>query len=325
MHKLGESLQNYYLQGLAPSTQKTYKSAKVRYLAFCNKAITPPLPLSENVLCFYVSFLADEGLAHATIKSYLSACRHLHISYGYPEPHIGDMPRLAQIMKGIKSSQAKQGRQPKPRLPITPPILIQIKTLLEKQPNNFNNIMLWAAYTTCFFGFLRAGEICIPSDAGYDPGAHLSFSDIAVDNALNPTLMQVRIKASKTDPFRQGVDIYLGRTYNNLCPVAAMMAYLSARGDANGPLFRFQDGKPLTRERLVGKLREALHCIGIRQDIYSGHSFRIGAATTAAQHGIPDATIQLLGRWESTAYLLYVKIDRNKLASITTTLSTPLK
>ena len=160
MHKLGKPLQSYNLQGLAKSTQKTYTSAKSRFLTFCSQACTSPLPLSENVLpLLYVSYLADEGLANATIKSYLSACRHLHISHGYSEPCMGDMPHLAQVIKGIKASQAKQGRQVKTHLPITPSILIQIKGFLNKQPEEFDNIMAWAAYTTCFFGFLCAGEI----------------------------------------------------------------------------------------------------------------------------------------------------------------------
>ena len=36
---------------------------------------------------------------------------------------------------------------------------------------------------------------------------------------------------------------------------------------------------------------------------YSGHSFRIGAATTAAAKGIEDCIIKILGWWESLAYL----------------------
>ena len=104
-----------------------------------------------------------------------------------------------------------------------------------------------------------------------------------------------------------------------------MMAYLSVRGDTAGPLFHFKDGKSLTRVRFVNKLRDTLRNIGICQDSYSGHSFRAGAATTAAQHGIPDATIQLLGRWQSTAYLVYIKTPRDRLASITATLSSPPK
>ena len=92
---------------------------------------------------------------------------------------MGDMPRLAQVIKGIKASQAKQGRQVKTHLPITPSILIQIKGFLNKQPEEFDNIMAWAAYTTCFFGFLCAGEICIPSDNEYDSGAHQTLQLIA--------------------------------------------------------------------------------------------------------------------------------------------------
>ena len=56
-------------------------------------------------ISYVISYLANEGLAHQTIKSYLSAVCHLQISYGHPDPHIGDMPRLEQVLKGIKSSQ----------------------------------------------------------------------------------------------------------------------------------------------------------------------------------------------------------------------------
>ena len=70
--------------------------------------------------------------------------------------------------------------------------------------------MLWEAATLCFFGFLRSGEITIPNNSNYDPSAHLNFSDISVDNSAMPSIIQVRIKASKTDPFRQGVNIHMG-------------------------------------------------------------------------------------------------------------------
>ena len=318
---LGQSVRNYYLQGLAPSTQRTYQSAKSRYIGFCNSGSLPPLPVSENLLCHYASYLADSGLAHTSIKAYLSAVRHLQISHGLHDPRIGDMPRLSQVMRGIKSHQAKVGRQPKPRLPITPSILHKIRKVWDRDPQDYDHIMLWAACTVCFFCFLRSGEISVPSDQGYDAGAHLSYSDIAVDSTANPTSMQVRIKSSKTDPFRKGIDLYVGRTGNALCPVAAMLSYLSVRGGAEGPLFRFKDGRLLTRERFVSRVRDALSAAGIDESLFAGHSFRIGAATTAAQAGIPDATIQLLGRWKSTAYLLYIKTPRDQLASVSQTLS----
>ena len=55
---------------------------------------------------------------------------------------------------------------------------------------------------------------------------------------------------------------------------------------------------------------------GIDARSYSGHSFRIGAATTAAEKGVDDSIIKTLGRWESLAYLQYIKVPRSHLAGI---------
>ena len=63
----------------------------------------------------------------------------------------------------------------------------------------------------------------------------------------------MNIKSSKTDPFRQGVTLYLGQTGVDLCPVAAMIDYLAGRGIASGLLFQFQDGFPLHRRQLGKK------------------------------------------------------------------------
>ena len=64
-------------------------------------------------------------------------------------------------------------------------------------------------------------------------------------------------------------------------------------------------------------MRSALDVIGLDQTVFSGHSFRSGAATAAAQAGLSDSTIQTLGRWNSTAFLSYIRTPRNELASIT--------
>ena len=103
-----------------------------------------------------------------------------------------------------------------------------------------------------------------------------------------------------------GINIFIGKTDNSLCPVAAALSYMVERGVDPGPFFRFQDGKPLTRMRFVSKVKEAFTAVGIDYTAYSGRSFRSGAATTAAKQGISDATIKMLGRWKSSAYQLYV-------------------
>ena len=107
--------------------------------------------------------------------------------------------------------------------------------------------------------------------------------------------------------------MFLGRTRTNLCPVATMLGYIDVRGLGPGPLFRFTAGAGLTRSRFVAQIQEALRTAGVDESRYNGHSFRIGAATTAAARGIEDCVIKMLGRWESTAYLQYVRIPRREL------------
>ena len=86
------------------------------------------------------------------------------------------MPRLQYVLRGIKSEEAKKDNRPRPRLPITPAILAQIDHILLKDPSNSDNIMLWSASLLCFFGFLRSGEITIPTLTSYDPELQLYFS-----------------------------------------------------------------------------------------------------------------------------------------------------
>ena len=50
----------------------------------------------------------------------------------------------------------------------------------------------------------------------------------------------------------------------------------------------------------MNHVRLALLRANLPADNYAGHSFRIGATTTAASSGIEDSTIQTLGRWQSS-------------------------
>ena len=56
---------------------------------------------------------------------------------------------------------------------------------------------------------------------------------------------------------------------------------------------------------------------GIDPSIYSRHSFRRGAATTALDKGLGDATIKMLSRWKSEAYIRYIRTPRTQLAAYT--------
>ena len=65
----------------------------------------------------------------------------------------------------------------------------------------------------------------VSSDEEYDPSVHfLSVQDISVDDAKH--MLCISIKQSKTDPFRKGVNLFVGKTGSLLCPMSAMLSYL---------------------------------------------------------------------------------------------------
>ena len=105
-----------------------------------------------------------------------------------------------------------------------------------------------------------------------------------------------------------GCDIYryMGRGEGSVCPIRALGDFLALRGASEGPLFTLSDGRPLTRRQLSSTVQSILHSAGYTGS-YSGHSFRIGAATTAATRGVPDHLIKTLGRWSSDAYQIYIR------------------
>ena len=107
------------------------------------------------------------------------------------------------------------------------------------------------------------------SMAEFDPEGHLCEGDVALDDLESPAVVWVHIKASKTDPFRLGVFVFIGKTDNNRCPVAAIAAYLAVRGRADSPFFRWTSGLPLSREAFVKCIRKALSASGMdAQDIF---------------------------------------------------------
>ena len=269
----------------------------------------------------FAAFLAGQGLRWQTIKSYLAAVRNLHIRAGLPFPGQDEsLPRLQLLLRGIRRV-ASQRPPTRPRLPITPSILRRVGATLKSQEATWDRRMIWAAMNLCFFGFLRSGEICCPSVSHFDPTCHLSPADLMVDSHTRPTRLSVCIKASKTDPFRLGVTLVLGATQRDLCPIAAILPYVALRGATTGPLFQLASGVFLTRERFVTEVRRLLQLAGLDPELYSGHSFRIGAATAAAQAGLEGHTIQTLGRWQSAAYLTYIRLPRDSLAQVSTALA----
>ena len=73
----------------------------------------------------------------------------------------------------------------------------------------------------------------------------------------------------------------------------------------------------------MAHLHSALAGIGVDVANYSGHSFRIGAASTAAKAGFSNSFIQILGRWKSLAFTTYIRTHVEDLVAASAVLANP--
>ena len=240
---------SFLTQGLAPSTRRSYASSQAQFISFCRQLgkLHPsglPCLADEWMLCLFVTFLA-RTIKHSSIKVYLSGVRALHIDHGFADPLINCL-RLQRVVRGIKRCQ---GSSSSSRLPITDDLMLVIWQSLDLHLPD--HCMFWAACSLGYFGFLRASEFTVPNLPSFSSSLHLGVQDISVDSPSAPSCMRVRIKGSKTDPFRKGCFIHIGVGRRPLCAVRAVMNYLALRGDAPGPLFLLQNGQPLSRNILT--------------------------------------------------------------------------
>jgi len=121
-----------------------------------------------------------------------------------------------------------------------------------------------------------------------------------VDSTSLPAIIQIAIKQSKTDPFHQGFILFLGSTDTSVCPVTALLPYLSLRGNTPEHLFVLDC-------ILVIFWRTCWINIIYQHTTLNTHSFQIRAASSTRAANIPDHQIQMLGRRKSNTYKLYLR------------------
>lgn len=270
---------------------------------------SPPV-VNEQILIYFVAYCKERGLRYQTIKHYLAGIKYQYITCNVETPlqRPHELLRLQIVLRGVKKSQTNTTQR---RLPVTLDILKAIIDVLNKGfLGQYDSCMMAAACSMAFFGFLRCGEFANKASSC------LKISDIAFENDnSNYTL---HLASSKTDVFREGAKVRITANNTSVCPVHYMRQYrdlrLRAGAKPHDPLFLNSHGSVLTRGYVLGNLKKILQKTGHDSHLYTGHSFRIGAATTAARVGIPDHLIQTLGRWSSDSYLRYIRVDPTSVA-----------
>jgi len=248
------------------------------------------------------------NIQYGTIRSYLAAIRFYRLHQGFPDP-FRDMngsyiPQIEMALRGSRRLNISPTKQCKP---ITTDLLHKLIVNLRAGVfNPYVDILMQAALTAAFWGFFRSGEL-FPDK--FSPQMHITNANVKFDDSI----IIIHLKTSKTDLEKKGVDVRLFKNGTLICAVYALtnFARLRTNNQDDSPFFLLPNGQPLTRRVFVANLRHLLLRLGIQASSYSGHSMRVGAATSAAASGVPDHLIQVLGRWTSLSYLRYIRVSNN--------------
>ena len=314
---LADHVKDLWETVVSPATARTYHTAIQHFLQFITlcSIITPAghlPPLSEDLLINYVTYCFKSlSLKYNTIKLYLAGIRFHYLKAGFNNP-LNGFDRLDCILRSIKRRDS--GSSSLKRLPITFEVLEKMCYVLQRGfVSPFIDIMLQCACSMAFFGFLRCGEFTVRCATSCE---YLCIGDISI--AADQSFYTVNLRVSKTDPFRKGVTIHIFEN-DILNPVQIMYKFVSTRlgsgANLKSPLFIDSDDKILSRDKFIVYIRDILSKIGLCDLDYCGHSFRIGAATSAAAVGIEDHLIQTLGRWSSNCYTRYIRTSTDTIKS----------
>ena len=222
---------------------------------------------------------------------------------------------LQRLLTGIKRFQ---GIQPDPRLPITYDVLCSMLNHLSPK-TSLTPAIFRAAFSLAYFGLLRVSEFAAAIPV--DETKLLRYANITLlPNSSNPNLMQLHLLASKTDVFRKGITIPIPCVCQDspVCAVHEMLNLLSIKPMKTSnqePLFVFPNGTLLNRKTVSSMLSALTVKCGLPENRYKTHSFRKGAASTLAAAGVPDSTIQTMGRWSTNCYKIYINLSQSQILS----------
>jgi hypothetical protein len=244
------------------------------------------VPASEENLMRYVAYLSS-SYNPRSIPVYMAAVKAFHVNLGLPYPP--SLLRTKIMIRGLQRGAAP----PDQKQPITFHMLTYMYLFVV---NSYESCMMWAAMTTAFFGCLRADEL-------------LRLTDVRFNRLADGTrYCQVAVPVAKCDV--QGFTRTIGCSDHTTCSYCALLYYVKMRTSirvSTNLLFVCANGLPLSHSSFVKHVRNMVSRLGLNPRNFSGHSFRIGSASTAGAQNFRDWEIQLLGGWRSEAFKRYVR------------------
>jgi site-specific recombinase XerD len=301
------------------STRRAYAGDWKNFAAWCTASGRGALPTTAETLAEYVSAMADDGKAPASIMRAISSIRVAHKLSGYYPPDTLAARAVVKTYRNERADQGEANERPAAALSVR-----QLKVIAESLDaseeiqlrDRLIFVLGWAMMA-------RRGEL-----------VRLNIADVTeVDQGLDIT-----VRKAKADQMAVGRKAAVPYGSDPLtCPVRLMRAWLAVlaeHGITSGPLFRRIDrhghvggdpaaevaGRGSSDGRLDGAsirliVRRAALRAGLPDDGIKAHSLRAGGATGAYLGGADLLSIGRHGGWHDGSAVLtrYIRdVDRWK-------------
>ena len=151
-----------------------------------------------------------------TIKSYLTGVRSAHVDTGYRDLSAFHSPDLERMIAGVRRLHGEADTQE--RRPITKDLLLRMLPHIDHKTGECATV--YAAFCLAFAAFLRVGEFTYASSDRKADFSQWFLTRRSV--TLFDDHVELRLPASKTDPFRRGITLTVAASGDIACPVRAL-------------------------------------------------------------------------------------------------------
>ena len=259
-------------------------------------------PCTHQHLLHFAAKMSLDGKSTSSVRTYLAGIAAKHKLNGWEDPT--DNWLLTKLLQGMQKTKKTTDH----RCPIT---FSKLELILQILPticsNTYETNLFAAAYSVAFFGFFRISELLGQENIHGQGRSPILLQHIQLSDNL-----VMHLSGSKTDQTFSGAQIVIDPVHTNpgVCPVRCMRSYLNMRSKTDGALFIHFGGNKLTRYQFHAVLKKCVARLGWLLGNFASHSFRIGAATTAAMNGVPLNVIMGKGRWKTVVAKRYIRVDK---------------
>ena len=265
-----QRMEQQLLSSRANSSVKKYVLHYEGFLKYWrSKGIIVTLPCDRLLISEYLSYLQDAKNPYAVLSLAFSALKWVHDII--PHGPLGNPVDTTLSRNIIEASKRLFSRSINKKEPVTPDMIYRICLVFARVDSNLKDLRSALLFALGFHGLFRISEL-------------LDLQ--AVDFTIHTEYLEILVKSSKTDQYREGNKVFISKLGGITCPHALLCRYFAcARIDPNSSVYIFRAvrffkrtnkyllcSNKLSYTRARELIKETLSAIGIDSKGFSTQS-----------------------------------------------------